>query len=334
MTRLAGLVVGAGGVRAGGDDGEVHVLVALVHDAPAQVGRHLGLGAPHQRDRPRLQVGGDAVDGRGRPPQRLDLGGVLDGPQRPDHRRGPRRTRAAGSAACRSSTNRAHVRSPTATRPAAPDQVGHDGDRVVGLAPRPQREHVGPLGHPGRLQPGHHQRGVAVAGQDQHGQPLQRHRLVAGQVGQVGADRQQQHVDADLGHAGADPVGAFGEHGAEYTDDRSGARTGRPTGRRPISPPAPPFRRRPAWVGGSSRSRHWSRSPCPGPRRRRRGSGTCARDRRGPRRAPPVGHRSRRSTVRPRSSPPRCRCRRRSPWRRRRPPRPTRPRCPRSSPRA
>ena len=40
-----------------------------------------------------------------------------------------------------------------------------------------------------------------VARQHEHRQPLERHRLVAGEVRQVGADRQQQHVDAELGHA-------------------------------------------------------------------------------------------------------------------------------------
>ncbi len=46
---VARLVVGAGRVGAGGHDGEVHPLVALGEEAPAQLGRHLRLGAPHQR---------------------------------------------------------------------------------------------------------------------------------------------------------------------------------------------------------------------------------------------------------------------------------------------
>ena len=46
---VARLVVRAGRVRPGGDDGEVHPVVALGEQPAAEVGRHLGLGAPDQR---------------------------------------------------------------------------------------------------------------------------------------------------------------------------------------------------------------------------------------------------------------------------------------------
>ena len=47
---IAGIVVRAGGVGAGGDDGEVHPVMPFGEDAPAQIGRHLGLGAADQCD--------------------------------------------------------------------------------------------------------------------------------------------------------------------------------------------------------------------------------------------------------------------------------------------
>ena len=60
---IAGVVVRAGGVLAGGDDREVDLLVALGDDPRRQVGRYLGLGASDQRDPAGLQLGRDAVDG-------------------------------------------------------------------------------------------------------------------------------------------------------------------------------------------------------------------------------------------------------------------------------
>src|SRR5690606_16126871 len=66
----ARLVVGAGGVLAGGDDGEVDRAVALLDDPPPELPGHLGLGPADERDLAGLQRGRDAVDGRGRPAQR------------------------------------------------------------------------------------------------------------------------------------------------------------------------------------------------------------------------------------------------------------------------
>ena len=79
---VGGLVVGAGGVRAGGHDREVHLPVALVEDPLGDLGGHGGLGAPRQGDVAGLHVGEDAVDGGGGPAQCIDLGGVLDHAQR------------------------------------------------------------------------------------------------------------------------------------------------------------------------------------------------------------------------------------------------------------
>ena len=66
--------------------------------------------------------------------------------------------------------------------------------------PRP----AGRRGHRGRvLEPGHDQRRRAGRRQHQAGQPLERQRVVAGEVAQVGAGRQQQRVDARAAAAAA-----------------------------------------------------------------------------------------------------------------------------------
>ena len=81
-----------------------------------------------------------------------------------------------------------------------PGQSGDDGHRVLGLVPGPDVEHLGTLGHPGRLHAGHDQRRLAVAGHHQHGETLQWHGLVPAEVRQVRPHRQQQHLDAVRGH--------------------------------------------------------------------------------------------------------------------------------------
>ena len=109
--------------------------------------------------------------------------------------------------------HRAQVWSPTATRPAAPTRPA---TMAIGSSVSPQGRRPNTSGRSvtrGASSAGHHQGGVAVAGQHQHRQPLQRHRLVPGQVRQVGADGQQEDVDAHLVHAGPGPGGTLGEHG-------------------------------------------------------------------------------------------------------------------------
>jgi hypothetical protein len=61
-----------------------------------------------------------------------------------------------------------------------------------------QRRHRGRLDG-GDLEAGRHQERLAVGGEDQAGQALQRERLVAGQPGQVRAGRDEQGVQAGLG---------------------------------------------------------------------------------------------------------------------------------------
>ena len=137
----------------------------------------------------------------------VDLGRVLHRPERAEHGLGGVGTRCSGNRAWRSSEEPgpgavADGRDPLAD-PATPATISTGSS--VSLHGR-RREHVGPLDHPGRLQPGHHQRGLALAGQDQHGQPLERHGLVAGQPGQVGPDREQHGVDPVAAHGRPHPL--------------------------------------------------------------------------------------------------------------------------------
>ena len=141
------------------------------------------------------------------------------------------RNRALGSAAWRSSTNRAHVWSPIAAR-RRPSPTEPDDDRATGSS---VSSHGDDLEHVGlRLDP----RAPRAAGprasrrpsrrHDEHREPLERHRLVAGEVRQVGADRQQQHVDAELRPSAPAPAPS-----ARRTSRLSvGAHDGRSGGRR------------------------------------------------------------------------------------------------------
>ena len=98
---VARLVVGAGRVGAGGDDGEVHPVVALGAQPATQLGRHLGLGAADQLDVAGLELGGDPV---GRRPARRSASTsaaslrARSGPitSLPRVKRGGRQRRAAG----------------------------------------------------------------------------------------------------------------------------------------------------------------------------------------------------------------------------------------------
>ena len=202
---IAAVVVRARRVLAGGDDGEVDLVVALGEQPGRDVRRDLGLGAPDERDLAAVELVGDPV---GRGPggaQGVDLGGVLDHPQRPDDvDRSPER----GARQLRQQLDEEagpHLVADGGRRGAG-GEAGDDRRRVLRLAPRQQAEHAGLLDHARRLQAGHDHRRLAVARHDEHRQALQRHRLVPGEVGQVVTDRQQQHVDALVGHRRAHPV--------------------------------------------------------------------------------------------------------------------------------
>ena len=152
---------------------------------------------------PRLELGGDAVDGRAPPGGRASISAAsFTARSGPMTSLTPSGTRCAGRARWRSSRNRAQVWSPMAAvaRPRrASSATMATGSSVSSQAA--MRNTSGRSTTRGASSRGHHQRGLAVAGQHQHGEPLEGHGLVAGQPGQVGADREQQHVDAVLGHA-------------------------------------------------------------------------------------------------------------------------------------
>ena len=94
----------------------------------------------------------------------------------------PLTKRVVGQRSISPTRKRAHVRSPIAATPGRPDRSSTMASGSSSSFHVPQREDVGPFDHPGRFEAGHHQRGVAVAGQHQHGQPLEGHGLVPGQV--------------------------------------------------------------------------------------------------------------------------------------------------------
>jgi hypothetical protein len=153
-----------------------------------------------------MRPGAGRRPGRRRPPpaQRRDLVAVLHRAQRAGDGRSalPRGVRQA---CWRSTRKRAQVGRP----PPAPERAPPDPP------PRPIGSSVSPNGTrvntPGRSTTrGASRRGTTrvaspVDRHHQHREPFQRHRLVAGQPGQVGPHRQQQHVDPWLGHGGTDP---------------------------------------------------------------------------------------------------------------------------------
>ncbi len=225
---VAGVVVRAGRVLAGGDDGEVDPV-----RGPRPPGAGRGRRTPRPRCAPPAAMSPDcswcATRSAAAAARRsaATSAASLTARSGPDHRRRHARSGRRGSCRWSSTTKRAQVRSPMATVAADPTSPATSADRVLGLAPRLQGEHPGLLPDAGRLEPGHHQRGVAVGGHDQHGEPLQRHGLVAAQPRQLGADRQQQHLDALLDHGGPDPLEAGREDGAHAVPSTGSA--GRPS---------------------------------------------------------------------------------------------------------
>ena len=189
----------AGRVLAGGHDGEVHLVVPFGDDPPAEFGRHRRFGAPDQFDLTTLQLTGDLVDRRSGGCQGIDLGLILRHPQRADDVDRPDVVRPGDVREQLDEEPRPHL-IPDGDPPGSRRQLADERRRVFGLAPREQVEHARLLDDAGCFEPRDDHRGVAVAGHDQHRQAFERHRRVAGQVGQVMSDREQQRVDVLLGH--------------------------------------------------------------------------------------------------------------------------------------
>jgi len=120
---------------------------------------------------------------------------------------GPKAARGRRSCKSRRNTTRSGPPRP----PAAGTRIGgHQRHRVVGLCPREHGERPRVQGNAGGLETGDHQGGGPLRRQHQHGEPLQGHGPVAGEIGQVGPDGEQQHVDTRGGHQAPRPLHAPG----------------------------------------------------------------------------------------------------------------------------
>ena len=132
----------------------------------------------------------------GGPAQGLDLGGVLHRPERADHVAGLAEP-VCRAAALQSSTQEPGPGAVADGRDARrADELGDERDRVLGLVPRRDaRTASGRSTTRGASSRGTTSVASPSTGQHQHGEPLERHGLVADQPRQVGTDREQQHVD-------------------------------------------------------------------------------------------------------------------------------------------
>ena len=194
-------MVWAGGVLAGGHDREVDLLVALGEDPRRQVGRHLRPRCVRRAGCDRL--GARRRSGRRRhrrPPARRSLPGPSPSAAG-RRRRPPAGTRAPGSCGSSSTRKRAHIWSPTASMRATGRRAR--ATIAVGSSVSPQGSSSNTPGCSttrGASSRRDHHRRIAIDGHDQHRQPLERHRLIAGEIRQVVTHRQQQCVDSLVGH--------------------------------------------------------------------------------------------------------------------------------------
>ena len=259
MTRSDGLVVGRRRVRPGPDDREVGLLVALGDELLADLGGDVRLGPADEP--PGGDPGDDPVGGLGRQAQERDLVGVLDHAQLAQHARTASSNAVPGpSAAWSRRTCIASIVSDTATR-APPTRPGRRPART-GRRSRPRSAMSHRRAQPGlgraALEPGHDDERRVARADDEQGQPLEGHRLVAGQVAQVRADADEQ--GATRRHAAAASAAR-----ASRAAKRSAGTTGRvATVMRRA--PAGRARRRPSRV--RPRTACDRRGPCRRPRAR------------------------------------------------------------------
>ena len=157
-----------------------------------------------------VPVDGDAVDRVCSAAQRLDLLAVLDHAQWGHDVRGTHPLDVARQ--CRLQIE--HEPRPRliadADASCTADHPRHDRDGIVAVLPRDELEQLRPRRDARRLQSRNEEARVALPREDEHRQPLERHRLVPGEVRQVGAGREQQHVDTEHFHALTRPHHAFG----------------------------------------------------------------------------------------------------------------------------
>ena len=194
---LGRIVVRAGCVGSGGDDGEVGALVAGIEHALDELPVDLHL--PTAREAFGAHPFGDRIDRGGGGPERVDLRRVFDDAKRSGHLDRPAELCAR---------HRGLQLDQEARPGLIPDrgcgrlarEARDDGDRVLRLFPRADGERFGPLDDAWSLESRHHQHRIAVGREDEHRESVERHGFVTGEVGQVGARRQQQHVDPQLPH--------------------------------------------------------------------------------------------------------------------------------------
>ena len=190
--------------------------------------RYVGFAAAQERDLATEQRLGDAICCCARLRDRLLFVGILHRPQRAGH---PRRQaeRCVGDR---------RLQLQKQPRPGAireshaigfADEVGDDPDGVVGLFVWAKCEELVVVIDTRRLEPRDDQGRVGIGEEHQHRRPFERHRLVAGEPRQIGADREQQRVDLKLGDPTAHPVQRVG--GAPC-GDRSNSRRDRQRRRR------------------------------------------------------------------------------------------------------
>ena len=189
---------------AAADDGEVHLLVPSARSA------RRCRGTPRPRCGPR---GGSRRRPAGRPPGRrppppgegVHLGGSFTA-RRGDVTCDDGSHQHPGRASWRRRTNVAHVRSEMAIRCRRRPRARPRTRSGPPTPPRPGCR-TGRGGADPRLRGGGRRACVAVARQDEHGEPLEGHRLVPGQPRQVGPEREQEDVASSSAIRGADPIG-------------------------------------------------------------------------------------------------------------------------------
>ena len=263
--RLAGpdhpvgrLVVRRRRVGAGADDREVGLVVALGDEPLADLPRDVGLGPADQP--PGRDLGDDPIGGLGGQPQQRDLVGVLDHPQvaqdgrrqgvldrGPEGRLEPEQVHRQQRVGHADATGDAGLAAASAYGSSVSSQVTiRSGVRSpASAAPRSSR--------------GTTTNGAWPARSDEHRQPLERHRLVAGQVAQVRADPDEQRVEPGRGGRGGRAPQPLG-------DSARAGMIGRVGDGHADRAPGGPARRR--WSPARPRTACGRRAPA---RRRRRG---------------------------------------------------------------